>query len=63
MPKMKTQTEISQEIDNCLKTIENFNKAYKEKKITKRVAQIETLQYAGMVLALKWVLGENDRWD
>lgn len=60
---MKTEQEIRDEIEACLKTIENYTNAYKEKKISKTIAQSEILQFTGIVLGLKWVLGENDRFD
>jgi ribosomal protein L29 len=61
--KLKTEQEIINEIDACLKTIENYKNAYAHKKLRKNIAQLETVQFTGMILALKWVLGENDRFD
>ncbi|WP_242858871.1 hypothetical protein [Clostridium botulinum] len=61
--KIKTEKEIREEIECCKKTIDNYKKAYKEKKIPKDVLKSTLLECENSILALKWVLGENDRYD
>lgn len=60
---MKTEKEIREEIKATIRTEEIYKKAYELKKIPKDVFinQIETMN--ATINALKWVLGENDRYD
>lgn len=60
---MKTEKEIREEIECCKRTMSNYKKAHEEKKIPKDVLESKLLECKNMILALKWVLGENDRYD
>lgn len=60
---MKTEKEVREEIEACKKTIQNYRNAYKQSKIPKEVLKSELIQNESMIAALRWVLGENDRYD
>jgi len=60
---MKTEAEIRDEIDKTKKTKENYRREYEANKITKSLAIRTTIDCTATISALKWVLGENDRYD
>lgn len=60
---MKTEKEIREEIEATERTKDNYRKAYAEGKIS-RVDWIGYIHDCTATIdALKWVLGENDRYD
>jgi hypothetical protein len=60
---MKTEKEIRDEIEALNREDDNYRKAHKARKIPKDVLKSHLSQNSSMRLALKWVLGENDRYD
>lgn len=60
---MKTENEIRDEIKACETTIKNFSNAYKNGIVDKKLYIFKKEECNNMILALKWVLGENDRYD
>ena len=60
---MKTENEIRDEIKACEATIKNFKNAYKNGLVHKKIYISKKEECVNMILALKWVLGENDRYD
>lgn len=60
---MKAKEEIQSEIEATNRTIENYRNAYKNKEIPKDVFRYQVIDCQATVSALKWVLGENDRYD
>lgn len=63
MSKLKTKEEIVNEIDLTKKTIENYRKSYKDGKIDRKRLSDALIENEAIIVALSWVLGENDRWD
>lgn len=60
---MTVEQEIRDKIKN-LDTNENaIRDSYKRGEIDRQVFRSELLQNSSQILALKWVLGENDRFD
>ena len=51
------------EIVSTKKTIENYRDAYKNKKISYEVLSNQLIDCNATLDALRWVLGENDRYD
>lgn len=62
-PSFKTEKEIRDEMDAIRRTIENYRNAVKEGDFPKERMKFVLLENNSMLLALKWVLGENDRFD
>lgn len=60
---MKTEKEIREEIEATKRTKDNYRKAYNEKKIPKDVFLSQLVDLNATIDTLKWVLGENDRYD
>lgn len=60
---MKSREEIEREIEATKRTIANYKKAYEDKKIPKDVLTNQLIDLRATIDALKWVLGENDRYD
>lgn len=60
---MKTEEEIREEIEATLRTIANYRNAYKKSKIPKDVLHDQLIDCVATIDALKWVLGENNRYD
>lgn len=60
---LKSEEEIRKEIQATYKAIENYRNAYKNKKIPKDVLEYQLTDCLATIDALKWVLGENDRYD
>jgi hypothetical protein len=60
---MKTEKEIRDEIEAINRDDERARKEYKDGEIPKEILKSKLLQNSAMRLALKWVLGENDRYD
>jgi|GEM_PF-5161643 len=60
---MKSEKEIREEIEATKRTMSNYRKAFKEGKITKDILKSNILDCNATVDALRWVLGENDRYD
>lgn len=60
---MKTEKEIRDEIEATKKTMNNYKNSYKKGEIPKDVLKKALLDCSATIDALKWVLGENDRYD
>lgn len=60
---MKSKEEIRNEIEITNKAIKNCRKDYNEKKIPKDVFLNKVIELTATINALKWVLGENNRYD
>lgn len=60
---MKTENDIRKEIEATKNTINNYTKAYRDNKIPKEVLNSQLIDLRATIDALKWVLGENDRYD
>lgn len=60
---MKTEQEIRDEIIATKNTIKNYRKAFKNSKINKGVLQTQIADCTVTIDTLKWVLGENERYD
>ena len=60
---MKTEQEVKQEIKNCETTIDNYSRAYENGKVPNEIFKQVKEEYKAIILTLKWVLGENDRYD
>ena len=60
---MKTEQEILDEIKANERTIENYQQAYSDNKIPFEVLKTEHISTTATIQTLKWVLGENDRYD
>lgn len=63
MLNLKFNQKIKEEIEALQKTISNYREAYKNGEFPKERLRYVLLENESMTLALKWVLGENDRWD
>ena len=60
---MKSEQEIKEEIKAIEKTIANYREDYKNGEFPKERLRYVLLENQSMILALKWVLGENGRRD
>lgn len=60
---MKKESEIRDEIEATKKTIENYKVAYKNGKITEDILENQLTDCSATIDTLKWVLGENDRYN
>lgn len=60
---MKTEKEIREEIEASQRTIGNYRKAYKDGKIPKESLEHALIDNQSTIATLRWVLGENDRYD
>jgi hypothetical protein len=60
---MKTQEQIIAEIEATNRTISNYRNAYESNRIPKDVFQSQLVDGQATISALRWVLGENDRYD
>lgn len=60
---MKTEEEVKEEIEATKRTADNHSKAYKDGIITKECLKIYIIDCKATIDALRWVLGENDRYD
>lgn len=60
---MKTEKEIREEIRTIEREIDNYHNAYNEGAIPFSILRNVIQQNGAMVSALKWVLGENERYD
>lgn len=60
---MKIEKEILDEIEATKRTIDNYKNAYKNGKITKEILKTQITDCSATIDALRWVLGENDRYD
>lgn len=60
---VKTILEIEEEIEATRRTLENYRNAYKKGKIPRDVLDNKFTDCTATIQALKWVLGENDRFD
>ena len=62
---MKNEDEIRNEIASSETTLEKLRQRYVSTEDTeaKDVVKCSIFQEEGIILALKWVLGENDRYD
>lgn len=61
--KLKTEREIRDEIEATNKTIKNYRQEFKNGKIDKEILKTQIADCTATIDALKWVLGENDRYD
>lgn len=60
---MKSEEEIRAEIIAIEKTINNYRNAFRNNEIDKSSFRTAFDNQTHMILALRWVLGENDRFD
>jgi hypothetical protein len=60
---LKTEQEIRDEIEATARTLSNYEEAYVEGRVRFDVLSDKTTDYHATISALKWVLGENDRYD
>lgn len=60
---MKTEQEIRDEIGAAERTIENYRNAVKKGSFPKESLQLVITENQSIIAALRWVLGENDRYD
>lgn len=60
---IKTEKEIREEIEAIKRTINNYREAVKQGEFPKERMRFVLLENQSMISALKWVLGENDRYD
>lgn len=60
---MKNEKEIREEIEATKRTISNYRESYKKGKIPYDVLQNCIIDCSATIDSLKWVLGENDRYD
>ena len=62
---VKNEDEIRNEIASSETTLEKLRQRYVSTEDTeaKDVVKCSIFQEEGIILALKWVLGENDRYD
>ena len=60
---MKTKQEIKEEIIATQNTVQNYRKAFKNGKINKKVLKAQIADCIATIDALRWVLGENERYD
>jgi hypothetical protein len=60
---LKSEQDVRNEIDATVRTLDNYQKAYKEGKIPFDVLKVEFTDKTATIQALKWVLGENERFD
>lgn len=60
---MKTGEEIKDEIIATERTIQNYRNAFMNKEIPVDVFQTQIVDCQATIAALRWVLGENDRYD
>lgn len=60
---LKTEKEIRDEIEATNRTIKNYKDAYKKGKIDKEILESQIIDCIATIDALKWVLGENNRYD
>lgn len=63
IPMMKTKWEVRNEIKAAKRTIKNYHKAFRSGKIQKDVLEHQVIDCLATIDALRWVLGENDRFD
>ena len=60
---MKTREEILSEIKATDRTLKNYRQAYKDGKIDRDTLKHYITDCTSTIDALRWVLGENDRYD
>lgn len=60
---MKSEQDIKEEIEATVKTLSNYHEAYHNRKIPFDVMSEKANECHAIIGALKWVLGENDRYD
>lgn len=60
---MKTEAEIKEELASNKKALEKYHQDYNKNKIPEDVFQYKMAELGGVMIALSWVLGENDRYD
>lgn len=60
---MKTEKEIREEMEDVRRTMENYRNEYKNGKTTQDVFDNILRDCYATLSVLKWVLGENDRYD
>lgn len=60
---MKSEKEIREEIEATKRTIEKYREEYKKGKIPKDILKHQFVDCSATIDALRWVLGENDRYD
>ena len=60
---MKTEKEIRDEIEACKRTIKNHQDAIKNGELLAKYAHPVIDSCLAEIGALRWVLGENDRYD
>ena len=60
---MKSEKEIREEIKATEKTIENYRNAYKRGDISFKNLREQLIDTGATIQTLRWVLGENDRYD
>lgn len=60
---MKSKKEIQEEIEATERTIQNYRNAYKKNKIPKDVLETQLIDCSATIDVLRWVLGENERYD
>lgn len=60
---IKDEEEISKEIELTKKTIDNYRGEFKSGNIPKDVLRDKIIDCSATIDALRWVLGQNDRFD
>jgi hypothetical protein len=60
---IKTEEEIRAEIEATKRTMENYRNAHKNGQIPMEVLSKQIVDCYATIDALRWVLGENDRYD
>jgi hypothetical protein len=60
---IKSKEEIEEEIGATKRTLENYQNAFKQEKIPMETLRSKHTECTATIGALKWVLGENDRFD
>ncbi|EGO63551.1 hypothetical protein [Acetonema longum] len=60
---MKTEREIRDEIEATQRAAQNCRRSYQNKKISQEVLKDMLIDCQATEDALRWVLGENDRYD
>jgi hypothetical protein len=60
---LKTRKEIKEEIEATIRTLKNYHEAYHQREIPFDVMSDKARECHTTIGALKWVLGENDRYD
>ncbi len=61
--KMKTEQWIRDKINDLDATEDVIRDSYKKMEIDREAFRSQLLQNSSQISALKWVLGENDRFD